>query len=672
MRKSIFTSAISAAALILTSCGGGGGSNDFGGTPSPSPAPAPTPAPTGFVAPAQRALTVADVQKIIAQAAGEAQARNLPSVIAVVDRVGNVLAVFDMNGSNNGKSEISVSSRQIGGIAGPGDTVGLQGAMVPASTAAIAKAITGAYLSSGGNAFSSRTASQIAQEHFPPAPTTVGLESGPLFGVQFSQLPCSDLSQRFNAMGGAGAMIGPKRSPLGLAADPGGLPIYKDGVVVGGIGVMGDGDYGFDPNILDVDKDDEEAIALAGIQGFAPPASITANRISVDGTSLRFSDIVVSDLSPLQSNFAAINGTIGNLISVTGYTSGAIVAGTAYGTEASGIRASKPAEFANADAFVLTDGTGANRFPIRAGTDGADNSSPLTATEVRAILEEAFKIFTRARAQIRQPLDSRMQATVSVVDTYGQILGIVRTPDGPIFGTDVSLQKARTAAFFSNAVAAQQLLGTPVVPGVTNVPAYVQRVRTFLGDPNALTGTVAFADRSGGNLSRPYFPDGEIGRPPGPLSVAQSSQFSPFAVGLQLDLVVPNIGAHLEYVRSNGASADTPQRCTQMPAITGTGGQVRLANGIQIFPGSVPIYRGDQLIGGIGVSGDGIDQDDMASFLGLHNAGVRLGSIGNAPKAIRADNVVVDLGNANVRLRYVNCPFAPFLDTNAQNVCEGL
>lgn len=672
MRKPIFTTAISAAALILTSCGGGGGSNDFGGTPSPAPAPTPTPTPTGFVAPAQRSLTVADVQTIIAQAAGEAQARNLPSVIAVVDRVGNVLAVFDMNGSNSGSSEIAVSSRQIGGVAGPGNTVGLQGAMVPASTAAIAKAITGAYLSSGGNAFSSRTASQIAQEHFPPAPTTVGLESGPLFGVQFSQLPCSDLSQRFNTMGGAGSMIGPKRSPLGLAADPGGLPIYKDGVVVGGIGIMGDGDYGFDPNILDVDKDDEEAIALAGIQGFAPPASITANRISVDGTSLRFSDIVVSDLSPLQGNFAAINGTLGNLVSVTGYTDGSIIAGTAYGTEASGIRASKASEFSNSDAFVLTDGTGANRFPIRAGTDGAAITTPLTAAEVRAILEEAFIIFSRARAQIRQPLDSRMQATVSVVDTYGQILGIVRTPDGPIFGTDVSLQKARTAAFFSNAAAAQQLLNTPVVPGITNVPAYVQRVRTFLGDPNALTGTVAFADRSGGNLSRPYFPDGEIGRPPGPLSVAQSSQFSPFAVGLQLDLVVPNIGAHLEFVRSNGASADTPQRCTQVPAIAGTGGQVRLANGIQIFPGSVPIYRGDKLIGGIGVSGDGIDQDDMASFLGLHNAGVRLGSIGNAPKAIRADNVVVNLGNANVRLRYVNCPFAPFLDTNAQNVCEGL
>lgn len=679
MRKPFFTSAISAAALMLTSCGGGGDSNNFGGTPSPSPAPAPTPTPIAidgnggaYTPPARESLTVTDVQTIIAQAVGEAQTRNLPSVIAVVDRVGNVLAVFDMNGSNNGSTEITISNRQIGGLAAPADLIGLQGQKVPAAAAAIAKAVTGAYLSSGGNAFSSRTASQIAQEHFPPAPTTVGLESGPLFGVQFSQLPCSDMSQRFNSMGGAGSLIGPKRSPLGLAADPGGLPLYKNGVVVGGIGVMGDGDYGFDPNILDVDVDDEEAIALAGIQGFAPPASITANRISVDGTSLRFSDMLVSDLSPLRSNFAAINNVAGALLTVKGYSNGSIIAGTAYGTEASGIRASTATEFKNSDAFVLTDGTGVNRYPIRGGTDAAAVTTPLSAAEVRAILEEAFIVISRARAQIRQPLDSRMQATVSVVDTHGQILGIVRTPDGPIFGTDVSLQKARTAAFFSSAIAAQELLATPVFAPFANVPVHVQRVRNFLGDPNALTGTVAFADRSGGNLSRPYFPDGEIGRPPGPLSIEQSAKFSPFAVGLQLDLVFPNIVQHVAFVRSNGASADTDQRCTQLPTIAGTGGQNRLSNGMQIFPGSVPIYRGDKLIGGVGVSGDGIDQDDMASFLGLYNAGQRVGTIGHAPKAIRADNVVVDLGNANVRLRYVNCPFAPFLDSNEQNVCEGL
>ncbi len=664
MRKFRFTAAISAAALVLTSCGGGGGSNDFGGTPSPSPAPSPTPSPTpvdgnggAFTPPAQEALSVTDVQTVIAQAVGEATARNLPSIIAVTDRVGNVLAVFQMNGAP-AMAGLSTST-----INGPNpNPQGLQGAMVPATTAAIAKAVTGAYLSSGGNAFSTRTASQIVQEHFPPSPTAVGLESGPLFGVQFSQLPCSDLSSRFMAGGGATNLIGPKRSPLGLAADPGGLPLYKNGVVVGAIGVMGDGDYGFDRNILDVDQDDEEAIALAGIQGFAPSASITANRISVDGTSLRFSDMTVSDLSPLQSNFAAINGTAGALVPVRGYTDGTIITGTTYGTEQSGIRASTAAEFKNRDAFVLSDGTGTNRYPVRAATDGGAVAAPLTEAEVRAVLEEAFIVMTRARAQIRQPLDSRAQVSITVVDTNGEILGLVRSPDAPIFGTDVSLQKARTATFFSNDIAAAEMLTDP------SIAPYVQAVRTFLGDPNALTGTVAFADRSGGNLARPYFPDGEVGRPNGPIS-KPIQEFSPFNVGLQLDLVVGNIGAHLTFV-SDPAATDSPQQCTTLP--DSPSGTKRLANGIQIFPGSVPIYRGDQLIGGIGVSGDGIDQDDMISFLGVHNAGLRVGSIGNAPQAIRADNVVVDLGDAQVRLRYVNCPFAPFLDTDEQNVCEGL
>ena len=93
-----------------------------------------------------------------------------------------------------------------------------------------------------------------------------------------------------------------------------------------------------------------------------------------------------------------------------------------------------------------------------------------------------------------------------------------------------------------------------------------------------------------------------------------------------------------------------------------------VGSGFQIFPGSVPIFRGDALIGGIGISGDGVDQDDLVAFLGLHEASQALGgAINNAPPAIRADTIEVD----GVRLRFVSCPPSPFLDSSAQSVCEG-
>jgi uncharacterized protein GlcG (DUF336 family) len=651
----LFRSAAFAAmgALLLTSCGGGGGGG--GGTPTPTPTPAPTPTPTTvYTPPAAEALSTADVERVLAQAISEAQARGLPSVIAVTDRVGNVLGVFRMTGARATATTAPAPN---------GANIDAQNVTFPAEGGAIAKAVTGAYLSSGGNAFSTRTASQIVQEHFPPAPTTVGLESGPLFGVQFSQLPCSDLSARFGAAGAA-ALIGPKRSPLGLAADPGGLPLYKNGVLVGGIGVMGDGVYGSDSNILDIDNDPEEFIALAGTRGFEAPTTITADKITVDGTSLRFSDATFAGVtSSGGASFASLNGTAGNLVAVIGYANATVTAGVAYGSEASGVRASTATEFSNRDAFVLTDGSGTNRYPLRAGTDSATNSAPLTQAEARAVLEEAFAVMSRARAQIRRPLDSRAQVTISIVDTHGSVLGIVRSPDAPIFGTDVSLQKARTAAFFSGAQAGAELSSN----ASADVRQFVTATRIFLNNSTALTGTIAFSDRANGNLSRPYFPDGEVGRPNGPLS-RPIAQFNPFSTGLQSALIIGNLGAHLGFV-SGASPTDTPARCTTLPDIAA--GQNRLQNGIQIFPGSVPIYRGNQLVGAIGVSGDGIDQDDMISFLGAHNGGARVGGIGNAPAAIRADTVVVNVG-AGVRLRYISCPFAPFLDTANQNVCNGL
>jgi uncharacterized protein GlcG (DUF336 family) len=647
---------VSGAALLLASCGGGGSSS--GGTPTPTPAPAPAPSAV-YPVPAPEALTAAEVQRIIAQAVGEAKARNLPAIVAVTDRVGNVLGVFRMNGARSRM----LTSRLTATNELNNPDVDAQGIEVDATIGAIAKALTGAYLSSGGNAFSTRTASMIVQQNFPPGPATVGLESGPLSGVQFSQLPCSDLNTRYKAGIAPDALIGPKRSPLGLAADPGGFPLYKNGVLVGAIGVMADADYAFDNNVIDINDDAEEAIALAGIQGFAPPEAITADKISIDGTTLRFSDARPENLHPLQGDFAAIDPALGLLIAVPGYTGGTIVAGAAYGTEASGYRTARPAEFAYPDAFVLSDGLGNDRYPIRAGTDAAAVAQPLTAAEVRAVLEEAYRVMSRSRAQIRRPLDSRAQVTISMVDTYGAVLGLVRAPDAPVFGTDVSLQKARTVAFFSNPLAAQQLAADLDA----EVPDFLQRARDFVGDPNVFTGKTAFGARSIGNLSRPHFPDGEASRPPGPFGRA-IEDFNPFATGLQVALIKSNLLQHALFVEGLPFS-DTAQQCTLLPPAPT--GQRRLANGMQIFSGGVPIYRGGALVGAIGVSGDGIDQDDMISFLGANNGGLKVGSIGNAAPAMRADTLVFNVG-AGVRLRYVNCPFAPFLDTNQQNVCQGL
>lgn len=647
-------------ALSFTACGEGSES-----APPPSALPPPSPIVSGrlYSDPAQEALSINDVDVIMGQAVAEADARGLNATIAVTDRVGNVLGLFTMNGASE---TTRIRDKD---PANPSANVGLQGIEVPATLAAISKALTGAYLSSAGNAFSTRTASQIVQEHFPPAPNAVGLESGPLFGVQFSQLPCSDLSTR------APDLIGPHRAPLGLSADPGGFPLYKNGVVVGGIGVVGDGDYGFDTDISDVDEDAEEFAALAGTIGFSAPRNIQADRVTVDGTTLRFSDASSDDMSSSPANAvpaSSLSGPAGQIPTVRSYFDGNLQAGQAYGHSTSGIRPSQSFEFSNPDAYVLSDIGGNNRFPIRAALDSAEVPNPLTENEVRTVLEEAFDIMSRARGQIRRPLGSRAQVSITVVDTRGNILGLVRAPDAPIFGTDVALQKARTAAFFSSRFAAPDLLAAQRSPALTapatpnpRVSDRVQQVRDFLNDPNALTGTVAFADRSGGNLARPYFPDGEVGRPPGPLSVP-INQFSPFATGLQEDLIEDNVLEHVTHVLTG--SPDTGRGCTFLPD---SGNGPRLRNGLQIFPGSVPIYRGDELVGGIGVSGDGIDQDDMIALLGVARAGDRLGTINNAPTAIRADQIVVPVDGGEVRLRYVSCPFAPFLDSDAQNPCAG-
>ena len=652
MRQS--TSFIAIAALLLASCGGGS-------TGSPAPQPKEPDPPVGsqpvFQTPAVVGLTVADIQQIISQGVAEAQAQGQPSGFVVIDRVGNVLAVFIMNGTN-----LTLRTP----AAPNGQSTDLQNLNLPAPAAVaggISKALTSSYFSSVGAAFSSRTANDIIQETFPPSAATRGLESGPLFSVQFSQLPCSDVSARFPNRAGT------HRGPLGVGADPGAFPLYKNGAVVGSVAAIGDGVYGFDTEYLDDDNNVEEVIAYAATAGFRPADEIRANRFSVDGTLLRYSDASDSDVRSTGTPppFATINGTIGTLVSVRGYYDATlgIQPGTAYGSEESGVRPATAAEFNVPEAWIVSNGAGVNRYPPRAGTDGAAVPQPLTLTEVRTMLEEAFLVQRQARAQLRRPLDNRAQNTIVVVDTYGEILGLVRGPDALVDAIDAVPQKARTTAFFANPVAAADLLATPT-PGVAD---YVAAVRTFLGDPQALTGNVAFSLRAIGNISRPWFPDGELNRPPGPLSVP-IERFNIFSTGLQSRLITQDILDHVGFVL--GANAvDVPQICTRAPIIPSTG-RNRINNGLTLFAGGVPIYRAGRLVGAIAASGDGDDQSDMIAFLGLHNAGIRLGgSIGNADPAIRSDRIEVPTGNTTTRLRYVLCPFNPFIGTNEQNVCQG-
>src|SRR5262249_14709554 len=243
--------------LLYAGCGG----SAFSPTAGPSPPPAP-------------GLTAEDVRRVITQAAAEAQAAGLRATIAVTDAEGNVLGVFRMTGA-------PLTSR-VPGTRGQG----LQGTDLPTDLAAIAKAATGALLSSGGNAFSTRTASFIVQQNFPP-----GVDStpgGPLFGVHFWCPHC-------------GAFTTPG-SPLGLSGDPGGTPLYRNGLVVGGVGVEGDGVYGVDTDPADFDAPAEERAALGGARGFDAPDLVRADQILADGIRLPFANAVpqgVTNVAPV-------------------------------------------------------------------------------------------------------------------------------------------------------------------------------------------------------------------------------------------------------------------------------------------------------------------------------------------------------------------------------------
>ena len=647
-----------AAGVVASGCGGGGGSGSAGGGSEGANRGCDGTCP-------HQSLSVADVTTVVQQAKSAAVQLGVAGTFAVVDRVGNVLALYQMNGA-------PLTTRINGQIGAQGI---LEGLNVPSTVAAISKAGTGAYLSSQGNAFSTRTASQIIQEHFLPG--QFNQPGGPLFGVQFSQLACSDvtvLNPSFASgirSGGkpiAGGSIGPRPLPLGLSADPGGFPLYKNGDVVGGIGVEFDGLYTLDRDVQDRDDLPEERVAIAASRGFEAPAEVVAENIFVVGRSLRFSDISYGEVEPLPETLEPLLDD--ERKSELFYTDGVIRGGSQFGDPSSGIantvRAGVPAA-------ILVDGAGGARFPSRNGT--SLGGSELQVGEVEALLDSAIRTAHRARAAIRTPRDTPARVSIWVVDHLGNPLGFVRTDDAPVFGIDVALQKARTAAFFSSSDAGGILSQSAAQSGFFSRD-YAAQFSAFAGGTN-LDGSYAYSARAIGNLARPFFLDGIDGKPNGPLSLpfpgTQSGRtWSPFNTGAQLDMVIAGLAQPLGIPQSPPSTY--PDNCASAPAL---GRRVR--NGIQIFAGGVPLFRGGTLIGAIGVSGDGIDQDDMISFYGASRPGLDFAghtSVGdpelgfNAPKAIRSDKLPLPADSNS--LRYVSCPEAPFRGDNDQNVCETL
>ena len=211
----------------------------------------------------------------------------------------------------------------------------------------------------------------------------------------------------------------------------------------------------------------------------------------------------------------------------------------------------------------------------------------LSAADVKQILDNAESTAKQTRAAIRLPPGVRTRMVIAVADLNGAIIGLRRMSDATVFSIDVAISKARNMVYFNSVSrTAADLTGVPVGTAVTN-------------------RTISFG-------AQPLYPPGIDGSTPGPF----------FNIFLQ-DLANPC---------TQGMQAGPPNI---------------LKSGIVFFPGSAGLYRNGVLVGGLGVSGDGVDQDDYVT------SGGTLGF--EAPANIRADQII----DQGVRLPYFKFPRNP-------------
>lgn len=248
------------------------------------------------------------------------------------------------------------------------------------------------------------------------------------------------------------------------------------------------------------------------------------------------------------------------------------------------------------------------------GPRGSAVGGGLSVEEVRRIVDQAVAQANRTRAQVRLPFGQSASFIIAVTDQLGEILAEFRMVDALFDAVDVVPSKARNAYYFSTRE------GYEVLRGFVLAAPYDD----YQWTPDPPTGQGwALTSRTLSFGGQPLFPPG-------------IDQFRPATPGPWFDLFV----------------YDTLNPCTEGPGPSRGGDRAFLnQNGITWFPGSAPLYKNGQLVGGLGVSGDGVEQNDLVTAAGA--AGFE------PPDSLRVDQSVIVTRAGEVRLPYLKFPRNP-------------
>jgi uncharacterized protein GlcG (DUF336 family) len=303
----------------------------------------------------------------------------------------------------------------------------------------------------------------------------------------------------------------------------------------------------------------------------------------------------------------------------------------------------------------------------------------LTAAQVEQIITQGIAEAAATRAAIRLNIDggfrpgARTAMVLSVADTNGELLGVFRMPDATIFSIDVSIAKARNTAYYAdpndfNDLDLIDLNGDGAIGGVVTTlsdrsgdtapkgAALTNRTFRFLAEPRYPTGIELPAGAGNGLVNDPnldlFSQKPNIVPQIGPFSILRLPGINPVtgenivdAQPLSADVYKRADLASVLSFDSFNVSRNFRDPGDDEVKIAGTNVMEKLANqnGIVFFPGSTALYLNNNsqaLVGGFGVSGDGVDQDDVVTVAG------QLGFA--APNSVRSDAFIV----GGVRLPY--------------------